>query len=92
MGRDHQYKLWVIHKDKEQLQNLRKFITKRIKACEEMSLFTELLEENGVDIPKGDWPRKTWTEANRIRSKQAEGKLSPEDKEYFCRHGFDFNQ
>ena len=66
MGRDHEYKLWVIHKDKEQLQNLRKFITKRIKACEEMSSFTELLEENGVDIPKGDWPRKTWTEARKF--------------------------
>lgn len=66
MGRYHKYKLWVIHKDRGQLVNIRKFITKRIKACEEMSSFKELLKENGVDVPKGGWPRKTWMEARKF--------------------------
>lgn len=48
--------------------------------------------ENGHVNVRASKDGKLYQLVNRIRSKQAEGKLSPEDKEYFSRHGFDFNQ
>ena len=47
--------------------------------------------ENGHVNVRVSKDGKLYQLVNRIRAKQAEGKLSPEDEEYFSRHGFDFN-
>lgn len=46
--------------------------------------------ENGHVNVRASKNVKLYQLVNRIRSKHAEGKLSPEDEEYFSKHGFDF--
>ena len=57
---------------------------------ENRKLVSQYYTENGHVNVRVSIDGKLYQLVNRIRSKQAEGKLSPEDEEYFSRYGFDF--
>ena len=58
---------------------------------ENRKLVSQYYMDNGHVNVRVSIDGKLYQLVKRIRSKQAEGKLSPEDEEYFSRYGFDFS-